>query len=61
VTGRRTRDGHPTSVDIDAMHTYRDAILTAEGQRAVEYAAILSRVGVVFERLGVSRVSRLRG
>jgi hypothetical protein len=34
-------DGRPKSVDIDGMHTYRDAIRTAEGARAVEYAAIL--------------------
>lgn len=41
LTNVDATDGRPTSVDIDAMHTYRDAILTAEGQRAVEYAAIL--------------------
>lgn len=35
-------DGRPKSVDVDAMHTYRDAIRTAvDGARAVTYAGIL--------------------
>lgn len=34
-------DGRPKPVDIDAMHTYRDAIRTLAGDPAVEYAAIL--------------------
>ena len=36
MTGTR-----PLKTDIDKMHTYRDAIRDAEGNRTVEYAAIL--------------------
>jgi hypothetical protein len=34
-------DGKPKKVDIDKMHAYRDAIRDADGERVVEYAAIL--------------------
>jgi hypothetical protein len=34
-------DGKPKKVDIDKMHAYRDAIRDRDGERVVEYAAIL--------------------
>lgn len=34
-------DARPKKVDIDAMHSYRDAIRDGEGRHAVAYAAIL--------------------
>jgi hypothetical protein len=34
-------DGKPKKVDIDKMHAYRDAIRDVDGERVVDYAAIL--------------------
>jgi hypothetical protein len=34
-------DGKPKKIDIDKMHAYRDAIRATDGERVVEYAAIL--------------------
>ena len=39
--GTELRPGGPTKVDIDAMHTYRDAIRGPSKQRVVRYAAIM--------------------
>jgi hypothetical protein len=33
--------GRPKKIDIDAMHAYRDSIRDADGERVVEFAAIL--------------------
>jgi hypothetical protein len=59
--GGEPGDGRPEKIDIDTMHTYRDAIRDLTGERVVEYAAILypgpeSRYGDGIEALSARPV-----